>query len=229
MADDALKPHEAQAMFLHVARRMEEHADELNEADRAVGDGDHGLGMARGFGAVRRELERDEVDTVDELLQTIGRTLLSTTGGASGILFATFFTEGARRLSARDGFDGAALARLLADGCAAVRERGQARPGDKTMVDALAPAARKAVELQGAPLAVALPAVVAAAQEGVEQTRAMVARVGKASALGDRSLGYPDPGAVATSLILQSMSEYVSIARKADVAPRHARRARARD
>jgi dihydroxyacetone kinase-like protein len=208
--DDALTPHEAQAMLLHVARRIEDSEDELTDADRAIGDGDHGLAMLRGFDAVRQELESRELETIDELLRTVGRALLSSMGGASGILFSTFFTEGARGLAAQDAFGGEALARLLADGLAAVQKRGKATPGDKTMVDALAPAAQKALELPAAPLAALLPAVVEAARDGVEQTKTMVARTGKAKALGERSLGHPDPGALSAYLILRSMDEYVA-------------------
>jgi dihydroxyacetone kinase-like protein len=206
---DALTPAEAQAMLVHVARGIEASEHELNDADRAVGDGDHGLAMARGFGAVGHELESRELDAVDELVRTVGRTLLSSMGGASGVVFSTLFTGGAARLAPDElGSDGVAC--LLADGLAAVEHRGGARPGGKTMIDALAPAAGKADELRAAPLAVSLPAVAAAAREGVEQTKAMVARAGKAKTLGERSLGQPDPGALSVYLILRFMAEYVA-------------------
>jgi dihydroxyacetone kinase-like protein len=205
----ALTPAEARAMLVQVARRLEASEDELNDADRATGDGDHGLAMARGFGAVGRELESGEVDAVDELVRTVGRTLLTSMGGASGVVFSTLFTRGAARLAPGElGSEGFAC--LLADGLAAVEERGGARPGDKTMVDALAPAAGKADELRTAPLATSLPAVATAAREGAEQTKAMVARAGKAKTLGERSLGHPDPGALSVYLMLRFMAEYVS-------------------
>jgi dihydroxyacetone kinase-like protein len=205
---DALTPAEAQAMLVHVARGIEASEHELNDADRAVGDGDHGLAMARGFGAVRRELEGREPGAVDELLRAVGRTLLGSMGGASGIVFSTLFTKGASRVGEQE-LGSEALACFLADGLAGVEDRGRARPGDKTMVDALSPAAEKADELRAAPLATALPAVAAGARAGAERTTAMVARTGKARTLGERSLGHPDPGALSVSLILRFMAEYV--------------------
>ena len=210
MTGDALTPAETRAMLLHVARRMEDCEDELNEADRATGDGDHGLAVARGFGAVRRDLERREVDAVDGLLRTVGRTLLATMGGASGVLFATLFLEGARDLPAGDGFGSPALGRFLADGRAAVERRGGASPGRKTMLDALAPAADAAAGLRAAPLTTSLAAAAEAAREGAERTRTMVAQTGKAKTLGERSLGFPDPGALSIALLLGSMDGYVS-------------------
>lgn len=99
---------------------------------------------------------------------------------------------------------------MLVDGLQAVKERGKAKPGDKTMVDSLAPAAMKSREMVSAPLAEALKAVAEAARQGMEKTKELVATTGKAKTLGERSLGHPDPGAVSTYLILKFMAEYVS-------------------
>lgn len=99
---------------------------------------------------------------------------------------------------------------MLVDGLEAVKERGKAKPGDKTMVDSLAPAAIKSKEMVSAPLAEALKAVAEAARQGMEKTKELVATTGKAKTLGERSLGHPDPGAVSTYLILKFMAEYVS-------------------
>ena len=203
-------PSDARQLFLDVARRVQARQEELDGADRAIGDGDHGVALARGFEAVRQRLEVGSFDTVGELLNAVGGALLSTMGGASGVLYGTFFTGGAARLGEWKAFDGEALRRLLVDGCAAVQQRGKAKPGDKTMVDALAPAAQKALELSGASLAELLPEVVEAARRGMEQTTEMVARTGKARALGERSLGHPDPGALSAYVILLSIAEYVS-------------------
>lgn len=196
-------------MFIYVAEGIQANTDLLTQADKAIGDGDHGLGMARGFAAAQRSLAGRSFVGLDELLQAIAATLMTSVGGAAGAIFATFFRGGARNLAGRQRFDAAALADMLSDGLRAVVERGKAQPGDKTAVDALAPAAQRAMELRFASLAEALDGATAAAQEGVEATKAMVARVSKAKTLGERSLGYPDPGALSAYLILKLMSEYV--------------------
>jgi len=210
MGKASLTMDESCAMFLHVAERLVAARDELTQADKAIGDGDHGIGMARGFEAVQQQLQGRTFATVDELLKTVGTALLTNVGGASGAVFGTLFRGGSRNLAGRQVFDAEALALLLADGLQAVVDRGKAQPGDKTMVDALEPAARQASERKTLPLDQAMVKVAEAAQQGVEATRTMLARVGKAKTLGERSLGHPDPGAVSTSLILQAMAEFVN-------------------
>jgi dihydroxyacetone kinase-like protein len=197
-------------MLLHVAARVAESADALNDADRALGDGDHGLAMTRGFDAARRELESREFDTVGAAVSAVGRALLLSMGGASGILFSALFKEGARRLSSQLLFGSSELAHFLTDGAVAVEQRGKTAPGGKTMVDALAPAARTATDLQSESLYDVLPRVAEAAGEGAEATKAMVALAGKAKSLGERSLGHPDPGALSVHVILRAMDEYVA-------------------
>ena len=197
-------------MFIHLANRMVDSKDRLTQADKAIGDGDHGVGMARGFEAVRQKLEGGTFAALDELLKTVGTTLMTSVGGAAGAIFGTWFRSGAGRLHDRHVFDSEALSIMLLDGLSAVKARGKAEPGDKTMVDALEPAALKAQELAAGPLDESLVAVAEAAREGVEATKDMVARVGKAKTLGKRSLGHPDPGALSTYLILKYMTEYVT-------------------
>ena len=209
MGKPELSITEATAMFLHVAGRMQGSENLLTQADKAIGDGDHGIGMARGFAAVQAKLEAAPPATVAELLKTTGMALITSVGGASGAIFGTLFRGGARNMGAETVFDSGTLARMLGDGLAAVQERGKAKPGDKTMVDALAPAAATAAEMAAAPLDQALPRVVAAARTGLEKTKAMVATTGKAMALGQRSLGHVDPGALSMVLILEAMAEYV--------------------
>jgi dihydroxyacetone kinase-like protein len=196
-------------MFIHVSGGIVDSKDLLTQADKAIGDGDHGVGMARGFQAVLGKLEDQSFATLDELVKAVGMALMTSIGGAAGAVFGTFFRGGAARLVGRDTFDADALALLLMDGLGAVKERGKASPGDKTMVDALEPAALKARELATASLADSLAAVAEAARQGMEATKGMVARAGKAKTLGERSLGYPDPGALSTYLILKFMLEYV--------------------
>jgi dihydroxyacetone kinase-like protein len=209
MGKSELTITEATAMFLHVAARMQESQDLLTQADKAVGDGDHGIGMSRGFAAVQAKLESAPPATVAELLKTTGMALITSVGGASGAIFGTLFRGGGRNMTSETVFDSGTLARMLGDGLAAVQDRGKAKPGDKTMVDALTPAAATAAEMTAAPLDQALPPVAEAARQGMEKTREMVAATGKAMALGPRALGHVDPGALSMVLILEAMGEYV--------------------
>jgi len=201
---------EATAMFLYVAGRMQDSQDLLTQADKAIGDGDHGIGMARGFSAVQSKLEASSPPTVADLLKTTGMALLTSIGGASGVIFGTLFRGGACNLTGETIFSSETLSRMLTDGLAAVQERGKAVPGDKTMVDALAPAAARAAEMAATALDEALPAVAQAARLGMEETKGMVAATGKARALGPRSIGYADPGALSMYLILDFMAQYVT-------------------
>ena len=152
MGRSQLNLDETQDMFIHVSDRMVESKDLLTQADKAIGDGDHGVGMARGFEAVRLKLEGATFTTLDEVLKAVGMALMTSVGGAAGAVFGTLFRGGAKRLGGREVFDSEALSFMLVDGLEAVKDRGKARPGDKTMVDALEPAASKAKELASAPL-----------------------------------------------------------------------------
>jgi dihydroxyacetone kinase-like protein len=201
---------EATAMFLQVAQCMQDSQDVLTQADKAIGDGDHGIGMARGFAAVQIKLEASPPATVADLLKTTGMALLTSIGGASGVIFGTLFRGGARNLTGETILNSETLSRMLTDGLAAVQERGKANPGDKTMVDALAPAAAKATVLAASSLDEALPAIAHAARLGMEETKGMVAATGKARALGPRAIGFADPGALSMYLILDFMAQYVA-------------------
>ena len=209
MKKQSLTLDETRAMILHVAREMISNQDLLTQADKAIGDGDHGIGMTRGFEAVRQKLEQKDFDSVGALLQNIGTTLLMSIGGAAGAIFGTWFRGAATSLMDQRVFNSEALARMLTDGLSAVKDRGKAEPGDKTMVDALEPAAAKAKEMILHPLDAALSAAVDASQNGMEQTKHMIATMGKAKTLGKRAIGHPDPGALSTYLILKSMAAYL--------------------
>ena len=201
---------EATAMFLQVAKQMQESEDLLTQADKAIGDGDHGIGMARGFAAVQAKLIASPPTSIADLLKTTGMALLTSVGGASGVIFGTLYRGGARNLTDATVFNAETLSLMLADGLTAVQERGKAIPGDKTMVDALTPAATKTAEMAGASLGEALQAAAEAARLGMEETKGMVAATGKARALGPRSLGYADSGALSMYLILDFMAQYVT-------------------
>lgn len=210
MAISELSAQDTREMFLYVSRRMVESKDLLTQADKAIGDGDHGVGMARGFEAVAEKLEGQSFNTAGELLKTIGTTLLMSVGGAAGAIFGTFFRGGAKDLGNSPSLDSSALSRMLLDGLEAVMQRGGAKVGDKTMVDALQPAATISEDMRLAPLSESLPAVAGAAEQGMEKTKEMTASIGKAKTLGERSLGHADPGAISTYLILKFMTEFVA-------------------
>lgn len=209
MGRQSLSVQDARDMLLHVSRHVVDSKDLLTQADKAIGDGDHGVGMARGFAAVRERLEGASFDTLDQLWQAVGITLLTSVGGAAGAIFGTLFRGGSLYVSDHEELDAAALAALLHGGLEAVQARGQARPGDKTMVDALQPAVEQAAALKEAGIEESLAAVSQAARQGMERTRDMVARVGKAKTLGERTLGHADPGAISVTLILEGMYDYV--------------------
>jgi dihydroxyacetone kinase-like protein len=210
MGKSELSVREVREMIVFVANRMIESKDRLTQADKAIGDGDHGIGMARGFESVLKKVEGQQFATLETLFQAVGLTLLTSIGGAAGAVFGTLFRGAAESLKGRDVLTAPVFSRMLQDGLRAVKARGGAKPGDKTMVDALEPAAAEARNRVAAPLDEALAAIAEAAGLGMETTRDMVAAVGKARALGERARGHPDPGAVSIFLILDSMKEYIA-------------------
>jgi phosphoenolpyruvate---glycerone phosphotransferase subunit DhaL len=186
-----------------------EKAVHLTQLDAAIGDGDHGVNLARGFRAVGEALAGGGADELPPGRQLIlaGKTLVSTVGGASGPLWGTALRRAGRALGDAGEVDAAGLADAVDAALAGVVELGAAEPGDKTMVDALRPAAvalRAAVEA-GEPLADALDAAARAAKDGARATVPMQARKGRASYLGERSIGHEDPGAASTALLVAAL------------------------
>jgi len=208
MPKDQLNLKETREMFIQVSQKMMENTDQLTQADKAIGDGDHGVGMSRGFEAALKKLEGPPMTAMDEMVKAIGTAFITSVGGSAGAIFGTFFRSAAKNLAGQQVLDSHVLSLMLLDGLQAVKERGKAKTGDKTMVDALEPAAQKAQELVTAPLHESLKGVAEAARQGVEKTKEMIATLGRAKTLGERSLGHPDPGALSTYLILKYMMEY---------------------
>jgi dihydroxyacetone kinase-like protein len=194
------------------AEAIRRERDHLTQLDAAIGDGDHGVNMDRGFEAVGKALAgQDGSVPPGRLLILAGKTLVSTVGGASGPLWGTAFRQAGRALGDREDLDGPGLVEALDAAVAGVVDLGAAAPGDKTMVDALGPAAealRDAVE-RGLPLGEAVGAAAAAAEEGARATVPMQARKGRASYLGERSIGHQDPGATSSALILRALERAV--------------------
>jgi phosphoenolpyruvate---glycerone phosphotransferase subunit DhaL len=183
-------------------------ADYLTQLDAAIGDGDHGINMTRGFEAVGKALTAEAPDTAPgRLLVLAGKTLVATVGGASGPLWGSALRAAGRSLGDADGFDGEGLAAALDAALAAVVDLGAAQPGEKTMVDALAPATAALHErlAAGDSVAAAITAAADAAEAGARATAPMQARKGRASYLGERSIGHQDPGATSAALILRAL------------------------
>lgn len=187
------------------AADIAEQRDYLVDLDRAIGDGDHGENMDRGFKAAVEALGQAQPASVAEVLKTVAKTLMSTVGGAAGPLYGTAFLRASK--AAGDGdLDGAGVAAVIAGALDGIQARGKATTGEKTMVDAWTPAleaARVAAEAGSDPVAV-LEAAATAAEAGAAATEPMRATKGRASYLGERSIGHLDPGAVSTSLILRA-------------------------
>ena len=192
-----------------IAAVIEAQRDHLTQLDAAIGDADHGINLARGFAAVQEALARTDTPTPGSVLLLTGSTLISKVGGASGPLYGTAFRRASKALGDAPEVDLPALAGALEAALAGVQKLGAAREGEKTMVDALAPAVgalNKAVA-EGASTDEALAALTDAADAGAQATVAMQALKGRASYLGPRSVGHEDPGAASTALILHALRD----------------------
>lgn len=184
---------------------LEQQKDFLTDLDREIGDADHGLNMNRGFKKVMEKLPSIADKDIGTILKTTGMTLLSSIGGASGPLYGTFFIRSATSVMAKEALTVTELEKMLSDGVAGIVQRGKAEPGDKTMVDAWLPALEALKANQDADPATALAAAVDAADQGVKDTITMQAKKGRASYLGERSIGHQDPGATSTHLLLKAL------------------------
>lgn len=202
---------EGRAVLIDLIAAMHENAARLSELDGATGDGDHGVNMDKGFSRAADLLGPDQVGLC-EGLALLGQTLLTEIGGAMGPLYGSFFLAMAETGAGRDAIDSRTFARMLSAGRAAVVEIGGASPGDKTLVDVITPAdaAMTAAVEAGASYADALAAMADAATQGAESTKDMVARIGRASRLGERSRGYVDAGAASAAVILGSLARSIS-------------------
>lgn len=188
------------AWIREYARLIAENAQYLSDLDAAIGDADHGINMDRGMTAVVAALDEAPPADAAALCKQVGMTLVKSVGGASGPLYGTFFL----RMAPAIGSDGAAFAAALRAGVNGVVQRGRAEAGDKTMFDALAPAldALDAALASGTDLTGALAEATTAAEKGRDATESMVARKGRASYLGQRSVGHIDPGATSAALLI---------------------------
>ncbi|NDJ62698.1 MAG: dihydroxyacetone kinase subunit L [Chloroflexi bacterium] len=183
----------------------------LTELDSAIGDADHGINMARGFAKVAEKLPSVAESDIGNILKTTGMTLMSSVGGASGPLYGTFFMRAGQAAPDQDVLAASDLAAIFEAGLAGLVQRGRAEVGDKTMIDAWTPAlaALKASIAADETLLEALIACVNAAEQGVQDSIPLIAKKGRASYLGERSAGHPDPGATSSYYLLKVLLETV--------------------
>jgi phosphoenolpyruvate---glycerone phosphotransferase subunit DhaL len=191
------------------AAHIAEQKDYLTQLDSAIGDGDHGANMHRGLQAVLKKKAELQNTDIGARLKGVAMTLISTVGGASGALYGTFFLQASTMAGSRTELSPSEFGSILEKGLAGIVLRGKAAIGDKTMVDALQPAikAYKHSVDSGETLEQALSKAVGAAEEGLKSTVPLVARKGRASYLGERSAGHPDPGATSTLILFRSAAE----------------------
>ena len=184
--------------------------DFLTELDREIGDSDHGINMARGFTAVLEKVDPEASD-IGAVLKKAGMTLLSTVGGASGPLYGTAYMEAGKVLAGKSELSPDDMKAVFEAAIAGIQKRGKAVRGEKTMLDAVIPAseAYSAKISEGADVVSALDSACEAARNGVEYTKTIIATKGRASYLGERSIGHQDPGATSATLMLEAVRDFV--------------------
>jgi phosphoenolpyruvate---glycerone phosphotransferase subunit DhaL len=203
---------QAVAWVRDTAAVIEEQAPYLTKLDAAIGDGDHGTNMARGFRAVLQRLDGLEADDFASVFRAVSMALIGKVGGASGPLYGSLYLGMAKELGDAGEVDDARLAAALRAGYDSVVARGKAQPEDKTMLDAWHPAleALDAALAEGKELGAALDEAARAAEAGMKATIPMIARKGRASYLGERSRDHQDPGATSTHLILEALAKVIN-------------------
>lgn len=203
-----------EAWLKRVAAELDKNKSYLTELDAAIGDADHGVNIARGFNAVVQKLATQPDQSLGSLFKTAGMTLMSSVGGASGMLYGNFFLKAAAVAGEQFSLNDVELLAALEAGRDGIVQRGRTELGDKTMIDAWTPAldALKAALETGEPIPVALAACSAAAETGMRATIPLRARKGRASYLGERSIGHQDPGATSSYLILHALAETLALA-----------------
>lgn len=197
------------AIIEGMAKKIEAEKEYLTELDNEIGDGDHGINLARGFEAVEKKLPSLAGGNIGALLKGVGMQLVSTVGGASGPLYGTAFMKAGMACKGLTEIDGPAFVKAMEAAVDGIKMRGKATEGEKTMLDALCPALKVMQDdvAAGKSLKEALQDAAQAAEKGVEYTKTIIATKGRASYLGERSLGHQDPGATSSLYLLQALAE----------------------
>jgi phosphoenolpyruvate---glycerone phosphotransferase subunit DhaL len=195
-------------IVLAIAQRIVDNRAYLSDIDGLIGDGDHGVNMAKGFSLATERL-RGEARSLATSLATLGDVLMSEIGGSMGPLYGVMFSGFAEALDGVEAIDAAAFERMLRNGLTEVQSIGDAKVGDKTLIDAFAPAlqAFSAATAKGESFPAALEALIVAAEKGRDSTVNLVAKIGRAARLGERSRGVLDPGATSCAIILRTLAE----------------------
>lgn len=196
-------------MIKAMAAKIEEEKLFLTELDNVIADGDHGINMARGFGKVLEKLPAVEGKDVGTILKTVGMTLVSTVGGAAGPLYGTAYMKAGAAVAGKNEVGMEDFFVMLEEAIAGIKMRGKSTTGEKTMLDSICPAleAMKAEYAASSDAKAALAAGVKAAEEGIEYTKTIAATKGRASYIGERSIGHQDPGATSFTMMLTIISE----------------------
>ena len=197
------------AIIEGMAKKIEAEKEYLTELDNEIGDGDHGINLARGFEAVEKKLPSLAGGDIGALLKGVGMQLVSTVGGASGPLYGTAFMKAGMACKGLTEIDGPAFVKAMEAAVDGIKMRGKATEGEKTMLDALCPALKVMQDdvAAGKTLKEPLQDAAQAAEKGVEYTKTIIATKGRASYLGERSLGHQDPGATSSLYLLQVLAE----------------------
>ena len=196
-------------MLQAIVKKIESEKDFLTELDNAIGDGDHGINLSRGFQKVAEKLPEWEGQDIGAIFKGVGTQLVSTVGGASGPLYGTAFMKAGNACKGKMEISGEDFAAALEAAIGGIKMRGKSTEGEKTMLDALCPAHKALTEALagGKELKEALADAVEAAAKDVEYTKTIIATKGRASYLGERSIGHQDPGATSSLFLLQAMQE----------------------
>jgi dihydroxyacetone kinase-like protein len=191
---------------------IENEKEYLSELDGAIGDGDHGVNMAKCFREVKKKLAESSAEDVGALLKDVGMVVMNSVGGAMGALYGTFFLKLSQAGAGKSDVNLGDLVGMFQTGEQGILDIGKANPGDKTLIDTLSPAVRaiEAAQKEGNPLAGALADFEQAAKKGMESTTGMLAKMGRASRLGERTIGHQDAGATSCYFILRSLASAVS-------------------
>ncbi|MBO0958785.1 dihydroxyacetone kinase subunit L [Neobacillus sp. MM2021_6] len=206
-----LNAEQVKEMFLYVGEQVIENKPFLTKIDSAIGDGDHGIGMSVGFKKAEENLNKKEFTTINDVFKTIGMSMIANMGGASGVIFGTLFTGGVKGLNPQEDLTLPLLGQILEGAVKSIKERGKAELGDKTMIDALEPAAagiKQSIEANHS-LLEGLVVAEKCAADGVEKSKEYVAKFGRAKSLGERAIGHQDAGATTVWIMFKSMREWV--------------------
>jgi dihydroxyacetone kinase-like protein len=211
MASESYPATSGRPLVLGLVETIESNRVYLSEIDGAIGDGDHGINMSKGFALAKTRLAEQTI-SVSDGLALIGKTLMTEIGGAMGPIYGTFFIKMSLQAKNKPVIDAEAFGGMLAAARKGVEELGGAKPGDKTIMDTLVPAQEKyqAAIGTGSSFGQALQEMADAAENGKESTRDLVAKIGRASRLGERSRGTLDAGATSCALILQTFANVLS-------------------